>query len=256
MLHPVGLAVAALMGLLQVGCSPCRTGAVHCEGDTLVACVGSSDGHSSWSRLKCDGVCLSVDGSSFCALGDAPEPGCAGGDARQCIGNAVTTCHKGYSTHAEACGSGTCIPAQNASDEPLCALSAQPDPACNGNHASSCDGNRWLTCQRGYRTADVACPAGQTCQIGEVHLEQGTFAVGVCALDPTPDPRCRTDLASGQDAHCDGQVMTGCYGGYVVLVEQCAPDVECFRHDAGWGECLGASVSRVGDPYGVPPHMP
>ena len=81
-----------------------RSGAI-CDGATLLQCQGAFS-----TDTNCPAVCVTTDGTAFCALAADPDPRCVGVDA-YCDGNMVVNCSHGFATMRITCASGsTCAP--------------------------------------------------------------------------------------------------------------------------------------------------
>jgi len=111
------------------------------------------------------------------------------------------------------------------------------DPLCKSNVASTCaDIATCAGCRSGYRDAQQTCATDVGCLTATVALQDDSFEVSICALEPALDPNCKDDTLNGQSAYCDGLVLVSCFGGYVVQRDECAPgstpsgDDPCFDH--------------------------
>lgn len=92
---------------------------------------------------------------------------------------------------------------------PLCAVSADPLPACDGRY-NACEGTIFVSCNWGFPTSRQDCASD-----GRVCVDTSPYFSN-CALSSTPDPRC-----DGSHAACEGDTVVVCEKGYAIQQKDC-----------------------------------
>lgn len=238
---PVALVAAAALTLS--GCEECSEGEHYCAGKTAFYCATGDGDPNHWASNDCTTLCVSTPEHSFCAFDDKPDPRCVANArplAGYCHGNQRGACSvEDYLLESSACPDGKSC--RDDEDGTFCVASTEPDALCAGNVFSTCDaGGNYVECRDGLRWHAGACDAGGTCQI----LDTPDGRYGVCALSPTPDPRCTASV----DSYCDAGSVNRCFGEYLVRRELC---VGACALVAGVPSCPGGTSSTVGSatPY-------
>ena len=136
----------------------------------------------------CDGgttctVVADCDGQgpvAFCAIGDAPDPGCSGA-MTYCDGGTAVGCQCGHAVERFACGDPTLC--RDVAGVATCTISGQVDARCGVDPAGwsgFCVDNTGITCWQGVPVSSIGCGDG-SCEVSSSgHAE--------CALVIQPDP--------------------------------------------------------------------
>lgn len=152
-----------------------------------------------------------------------------------CDGSNLVTCEPpcaevgcGRSWRTQPCG-GACV--SPLPHQPLCVLSTQPDPRCEGV-VGYCDGDSPVACNSGFATSRIDCAEQQ------LHCAPLPHGGAQCALSGAPDPRCIPDVVD-QIQVCDGSMLLTCREGYLFRVEACRR--VCVAPNPGYAFCALSS---------------
>ena len=159
-------------------------------------------------------------------LGGCLEPDCVRDETR-CEGGVLQRCnsHGGvygpidHPSHVEHsgpawetvadCGANLCV--VPASGKALCALDAQPSPACATAFLkiNACDGTTAVTCREGYAIERRACsscdPKYGTCADGVGQSCTNGACGGELVCNDAPSPSCEMSCTCPEGAACDAQ---------------------------------------------------
>jgi hypothetical protein len=127
----------------------------------------------------------------------------------------------------------------------LAASGCGPADQCEEG-ASHCDGKRAFFCARaedgnGGHTVWVSddCADG-FCQKHDEYA--------FCALEETPEPKCKFDAVQTRSSHCEGKFKVDCVAGYAIQRADCTlwngtpdPDASCYPFEFDGGEYAGCN---------------
>ncbi|MDI1436859.1 hypothetical protein [Polyangium sorediatum] len=173
-----------------------------------------------WEDAPCTGLCVEVGEAALCEpQPDGRCPSCAGGcahGATLCVENSALDCDaKGRLLKESVCDVACVVGVSEVSKEPLalCALSPDPEPACEGREQTggvACVDGAMTRCQAGFAVTRLTQNEG-ACSPSEFCVE--TQSKPICALEPSPNPSCAGVEDFGHV--CVDGVTVFCLGGFV-----------------------------------------
>jgi hypothetical protein len=210
-----------------------------------------------------------------------PSNECEGGQS-QCDGEVAMSCtpvETGSGTYyawsKTACAANACkLDAQTG--QAFCALSPEPDPRCDSDRASFCDGTTIVSCESGYVTSrsDCAVPSssrpgtGPFCADIEPDPEMALQMLSaLCVAEPERNPECPSGTVQAYNATtCSGNDLLQCIDGFLLQRQSCGdafctadafcsltkePDPSCPPNQPEAGFCDGNVVVLCNDGFRV-----
>ncbi len=230
--------IATLVPLagLASGCTECKSGESRCDGQQILSCGPAGDVTPSTGFTQLSATCMAPDQCkdlmvgterhAVCTATGAPDPRCASVDGVVCADSTTRlVCDEGFGSFEQTCGA--CVIVDRA--PPVCAVDADPPPACMGVEGIACDGNTLLRCHRSLAIERTPCSGDSpTC------VEN--------SIDPPRAYCAQTITCDGPDrTQCDGDTIRGCVAGHVVTMacpdgSECEPFTTSSRDTAA--ECI------------------
>jgi hypothetical protein len=154
------------------------------------------------------GACVPVDECQY------TDVHCDGDVAMLC--NRVEKSNGSYQVwYPMQCGAGRCK--LDDYERPFCALTADPEPRCDGGSSTFCDGNALTWCKAGYAATTSECgSANHRVEFCVTGTTSSRSKQAFCAVAPDPSPLCAASENGPYDTHaCDGNDQLDCHLGYI-----------------------------------------
>lgn len=157
------------------------------------------------------------------------EFSCDGDVAMECV-HVEASNGSYYAWQSTACGAGKCkLDTSAEAKGAFCALDAAPEPRCDEQRSTFCNGTTLTSCRAGYAVSALDCavadPAGGFCitpsKAKSPWATPEQLRTAMCAVEPEPNPLCQAAWWDAQSQICDGNDSLSCVLGYVRSRDSC-----------------------------------